>query len=60
MLLLAERQNRCLMDAESGIAAIHGKVYCRHASVKQFSEQTLIGVAALCITAPSNNLVTEA
>src|SRR2546423_10207986 len=27
-------------------------------SVKQFSEQTLIGVAALCITAPPNNLVT--
>src|SRR5271167_959993 len=61
MSLLAERQNRCLMNAESDIAqshAIYGKVNCRHASVKQFSEQTLIGVAALCITAPPNNLVT--
>jgi hypothetical protein len=32
---------------------------CRHASVKQFSEQTLIGVAALCITATPNHLVTS-
>jgi hypothetical protein len=53
-VVASRRQKRCLTDAESGIAqsyAIYGKVNCRHASVKQFSEQTLIGVAALCITA---------